>query len=145
MDNKNAVSLRKVIIFLLIFVSLVVITFEASHYARADDYGGYTTADQIMAPLDQGYDSQSEVDTSFDNTWWCQEASCEIDYGAIGDDPPPSDPPPSDPPPSDPPPDPPPSDALFDYCANLMGAPDYAQPCLDDPGAYGWSGRALEG
>ena len=91
MDNKNAVSLRKVIIFLLIFVSLVVITFEASHYARATTTAGYT-ADQIMAPLDQGYDSQSEVDTSFDNTWWCQEASCEIDYGAIGDDPRPRSP-----------------------------------------------------
>ena len=141
MNTKNAISLRKVIIFLLIFFSLLVITFEASHYARADDYGGETTADQIMAPLDQGYDSQTEVDTSFDNTWWCQEDSCEIDYGAIGGDPAirtrairpsgirsrPSDPPPSDP--------------LYDYCANLMGAPEYAQPCLDDPGAYGW-GRA---
>ena len=140
MDNKNAVSLRKVIIFLLILFTLIVITFEASHYARADGYGG-DTADQIMAPLDQGYDSQTEVDTSFDNTWWCQEASCDIDYGAIGgDDSSPSDPPPSDPPPSDPPA----SDPLFDYCANLMGAPEYAQPCLDDPGAYGW-GRAFEG
>src|SRR6478735_4232422 len=97
MDNKNAVSARKVIVFLLIFVSLLVITFEASHYARADDYGGTTTADQIMAPLDQGYDSQSELDTSFDNTWWCQEASCEIDYGAIGGDTVPPESGPSDP------------------------------------------------
>jgi len=145
----NAITIRKVIIFLCILGTLVVITIEAAHYARADDGDG-TTPDHIMAPLDEGYDSDSEVDSSFENTWWCQEASCEIDYGAIvGDptppDPPPSDPPPSDPPPSDPPPsDPQPSDPLFDYCASLMGAPEYAQPCLDDPAAYGW-GRAFAG
>jgi len=145
MNTKNTISLRKVIIFLLIFFSLLVITFEASHYARADDYGGGTTADQIMAPLDQGYDSQSEVDTSFDNTWWCQEDSCEIDYGAIGGDTVPPEPGPSDPGASDPgASDSPPSDPLDDYCANLMGGPEYAQPCLDDPAAYGW-GRVFDG
>jgi hypothetical protein len=144
MMKTNATSIRKLVIVLLIFFALLLITVEAAHLARADD--GYATPDQIMAPLDQGYDSESEIDTSFDNTWWCQEASCEIDYGAIlGDpspDPGPSDPPPSDPPPSDPPPSDP-SDPLFEYCANLMGAPEYAQPCLDDPSAYGW--RVFEG
>ena len=92
----NAITIRRLIIFLLIFGTLVVITIEAAHYARADDG---TTPDHIMAPLDQGYDSESEVDLSFDNTWSCQEATCEIDYGAIVDDQPSDDPGPSDPPP----------------------------------------------
>ena len=95
----NQITLRKVVVFILIFLGVLIVATYATH-AFADDGG--VNPNQVMAPLDQGWETESEDDLSFDNTWWCQESGCEVDYDLLYD--PPDDPPPSDPGSDDPPP-----------------------------------------